>query len=711
MRPLIWCPVQQEKHNPPVTRFGVFELNRETGELRKQGLRLKLPAQAFHVLELLVEKPGELIGRDELRQKLWPADTFVDFEHSLNATINRVREVLGDSAENSKFIETLPRRGYRFIAPVNRLPGSSLPAPFGRQRWIYAIAIIAAAVVVTIAGLGVYRRLSRSRSLSLENVQITKLTDNGTAVHAGISPDGRYVAYVLRDGEKQGLWLHQLATRTDIQILPPDYGDFLGLTFSPDSNYIYFVRSDKNDSTFGYLYSVPVLGGRVRKLITDVDSPVSFSPSGQEFVYEHFVPPHNDVELKIANADGSGERLFTVIHYASFLGRGPGPDWSPDGRTIAVPVRLQSTASRWVLDTISVADGRIRELYSSSVEYINFGHPVWLPGGDVLLVPHFDSASHRIQLWTISFPDGVARRFTNDLADYDTGDLDITRDGRTVSAIAETGLYNIWVAPAADLSKAKQITSGELPMIWVTEAPDGKLLSVAWDFDLWVMNLDGSQRAPFGDIHGADWPTTCGHFVLFVGSIGGGFLMRVDADGTHATQLVNRNVISPTCSSDGKFVFYVNTDHPQKIWRIPVEGGMPVEIAEILGDNIVDRLSVSPDGTLLAYPYTEYANTVTPGWNLAVISVRGGPPLKTFKVSGGIRNPRWSPNGKGLQYLLIRDKATNIWEQPLAGGEPKQITRFTSGHMFDFNWSSDSMRLVMTRGSISSNVVLLQSLR
>ena len=162
MRPPIWCSVQQEKPNPAVTRFGVFELNRETGELRKQGLRLKLPAQAFHVLELLVEKPGELISRDELRQKLWPADTFVDFEHSLNATINRVREVLGDSAENSKFIETLPRRGYRFIAPVNRLSGSSPLAPFGRQRWIYVIAIIAAAVVVAIAGLGVYRRLSRS---------------------------------------------------------------------------------------------------------------------------------------------------------------------------------------------------------------------------------------------------------------------------------------------------------------------------------------------------------------------------------------------------------------------------------------------------------------------------------------------------------------------------------------------------------------------
>jgi Tol biopolymer transport system component len=340
-----------------------------------------------------------------------------------------------------------------------------------------------------------------------------------------------------------------------------------------------------------------------------------------------FVPPHNDVELKIANTDGSGERLSAVIHNGSFLARGSGPDWSPDGRTIAVPVRLQSTASRCVLDTISVADGRIRELYSSPVEYVNFGRPVWLPSGDLLLVSHFDSASRRTQLWTISFPDGVARRFTNDLADYDTGDLDITRDGRTVSAIAETGLYNIWVAPAADLSKGKQITSGELPMIWVAEAADGKLLSVSWDFDLWVMNPDGSQRAPFGDIHGADWLTTCGHFVLFVGTLGGGFLMRVDADGTHATQLVNRNVISPACSPDGRFAFYVNTEQPQKIWRIPVEGGMPVEIAKILGDSIVDRLSVSPDGDLLAYPYTQYTNTAAPRRNLAVIPVGGGPPI------------------------------------------------------------------------------------
>jgi DNA-binding winged helix-turn-helix (wHTH) protein/Tol biopolymer transport system component len=705
--------MQPTENNPTVIQFGVFELDRETGELRKQGIRLKLSRQGFQLLELLLEKPGNLISREELRQTLWSADTFVDFDHSLNATVNRVREVLGDSAENPKFIETLPRRGYRFIAPVHGLRESSLPASLTTSRRTRTMAALIAVVVIVVGGLAVHRRLSRTRTLSLENMQIAKLTDGGTAVHVGIAPDGRYVAYAARAGAKQGLWLRQLAARTEVQILPPDYGDFLGLTFSPDSNYIYFVRADKNDLTVRYLYSVPVLGGPVRRLISHVDSPVSFSPNGREFVYQRFDPPHNDVQVKIASADGNGEGLLTVIHNGDFLNfnSAPGPEWSPDGQTIAIPVRLQSTPVRCVLDTISVADGRIGELFSSSAEYGNIGRPVWLPSGDLLLMPHWDSASRRTQLWTVSFPGGEAHRLTNDLFDYDTGDLDITRDGKTIVAIAETGLYNIWAAPRADLSKARQITYGELPMIWVAEARYGKLLSVSWNFDLWVMNPDGSQRVPFGDIHTADWLEPCGNFVLFVGTMGGGPLMRADPDGRRVMQLANGNVISPACSPDSKFAFYVNVDQPQKIWRVPVEGGMPVEIARILGDSIVDRLSVSPDGKFLAYPYSQSTNSQAVGWNLVVIPAGGGPPLTTFKVSGEIRNPRWSPDGRGVEYLLIRDAVTNLWEQPLAGGKPKQLTKFTTGHMFDFNWSADRSRLLLTRGSMSSNVILLQRSR
>ena len=110
-----------------VIRFGGFELDLHAGELRKAGVRLSLPAQSFHVLALLLERPGDLVTREELRRRLWPDGTFVDFEHGLNAVVNRLRETLGDSADRPRFIETVPRRGYRFIAPVDNGPKEDRP--------------------------------------------------------------------------------------------------------------------------------------------------------------------------------------------------------------------------------------------------------------------------------------------------------------------------------------------------------------------------------------------------------------------------------------------------------------------------------------------------------------------------------------------------------------------------------------------------------
>jgi Tol biopolymer transport system component len=216
----------------------------------------------------------------------------------------------------------------------------------------------------------------------------------------------------LHKGEKEGLWLRQVATRSDVQILAPDTNGFHGLTFSPDGEYIYFVRSDKNDPFFKYLYSMPVLGGPARKLATDVDSPVSFSPDGRRFVYEHCIPARNDLELKVVEAVGGSESLLATIHHARCFLFQPGLNWSPDGKTIALSAFLLNKSAHWALDIVSVADGGVRELFSSPDD---IGRPVWLPGGATLLVPHYESRYHRTQLWTISFPGSEARRFTNDL--------------------------------------------------------------------------------------------------------------------------------------------------------------------------------------------------------------------------------------------------------------------------------------------------------
>jgi len=168
-------------------------------------------------------------------------------------------------------------------------------------------------------------------------------------------------------------------------------------------------------------------------------------------------------------------------------------------------------------------------------------------------------------------------------------------------------------------------------MLDVAEVADGKLVSTTGDSRLWLMNSDGSQREPFGDTHEAGWLTPCGHFLIYaVYDAGEITLTRVNLDGSHSTKLASGDLYAPACSPDGKFVFYVNGHQPQKIWQKSTDGGTSVEIAAGMGDGITGRLDISPDGTLLAYPFDEYP----PAWKIAVIPARGGPHIKTLKCPG-----------------------------------------------------------------------------
>jgi DNA-binding winged helix-turn-helix (wHTH) protein len=303
--------------------FGPFELLTESSELRKHGQRLKLSGQAIDVLLMLASNAGRLVTREELQKKLWPGDSFGDFEHGLNAAVNRLRETLGDSATDPTYIETIPRRGYRFIARVNQVPNTPDPtvpenvvelryqhvadiradlkgqkrdtdsssthpasvvasassaaavsstqvrppsravllAEARRHKGMLALTLIVLAALI--AGLGIYlsRLNERTSEWNVQAMKISRLTQRGNAAKVAISPDGRYVAYVLREGEKQSLNVRQVATGSDVQILPPDEVWIYSLTFTPDANYIDFVRSAKPNFSDTFLYRMPVLGG------------------------------------------------------------------------------------------------------------------------------------------------------------------------------------------------------------------------------------------------------------------------------------------------------------------------------------------------------------------------------------------------------------------------------------------------------------------
>ena len=734
--------------NSQLVLFGAFEVDLRLGELRKNGIRVKLTGQPFQILAILLEHPGDLVTREQLQRRLWPADTFVDFDRGLNSAINRVREALGDSAENPRFVETLPRRGYRFIAPLvdSRSPRATLPAaesnvnpgqtvtrsgtlpvsgareprPVSRQFKALLGGLSILAVLVVAVAVAVLTKLSRrSGDLDFQAMQVSRVTQSGNAVNVAISPDGHYVVYALREGEKQGLNVRQVATGSDVQILPPDEVLIYGLTFSPDANYIDFVRSEKNNAFNTFLYRIPTLGGSSHLVMqAGMDFSTSYSPDGAQFAFLR-VKGGEQVDLLIADADGSNERVLTTRPYLDFFTNGTA--WSPDGKTIAFSAVESKKSIRSVLWAVSVGDGSVREIYSTPNQ---IGRPCWLPDGSGLLAPISNLyQSLRGQLWFISFPKGQARRLTNDLMDYQSYSLGLTQDGRTLVDIVQTRVSDLWIAPAGDTAKAKQVTRNDHAVGGFSWTSDGRILFASGDGNLSVLNSDRSARTPLTpNDHAIGNPSACGDGRYIVYStyreqkVG---IWRMNADGSNPIRIADEAVAtSPQCSPDGKWVIYIQVPS-LTLMHVTITGEKPPEaIANVPAAWLLDVLAFSPEGKRIAYvaaPETPVANPSSPSGSqpnqLKVIAVDGGTPMQHFDWPASAWRPRWAPRGDAIDYILTRNGVSNIWQQRLTGGPPKQVTHFDSGEIFDFEWSRDGRQLALTRGSESSDVILMSNFR
>jgi Tol biopolymer transport system component/predicted Ser/Thr protein kinase len=587
--------------------------------------------------------------------------------------------------------------------------GSSVPAtassssvavaaqPAKRSQWTRSL--IVAILVLAIAAFIAYKVLHRPTSFNLQDMQIIKLTDSGNAARVAISPDGREVVYVLVDGEKQSLWVRNVPTKSDVQVLPPAVTVFNGVNFSPDGNYIYFERA-RNSSETGDLYVMPVLGGIPRQLLHDVYRPVSFSPDGKQFALIRINASGNP-EVRIANSDGSADRLLATLPLGPFQ---YGTAWSPDSKTIAASAVEFGKRIRWVLSVIRVADGQRSELYSSSEE---IGRPVWMPDGESLIVSVGAPNANLAQLWIVSYPSGERRRFTNDLTNYGVL-IDVSHDGKTLAAIQEARISHVWVAPQGQTAQAKQVTSGQSQYSHVTSAPNGRLLVRTHGTDLALMNLDGGQNTPFlPDAHNVGSASGCGDRYIVFDSLPRSqvVVMRAEADGSNPVKLSDDSVF-PDCSRDGKWFLYSNA-LGTKFFRVPIEGGTPTEILapHQTGD---PTLKISPDGNWITYLYAEARPAQE---QIAIIPATGGTPVHLFPLPEDTNAFRWSPDGKGVQFVITRNGAANIWEQPIAGGPRRQITNFTSGLIFDFDWSYDGKLLYLAKGEKNSDVILISNFR
>ncbi len=541
--------------------------------------------------------------------------------------------------------------------------------------------------------------------------RLTRLTTTGKAGRVALAPDGKEVVYSVVEAGQQSLWLRQVGTSSEIQIIPPDKVDYTGLTFARNGAFIYYVRREQNA---GHLYQATKLGGAPRRLLGNVDSPITLSPDGKQLAFVRRNANAGEYVLMIAQADGSSEQRLAVRRHPDVF-RMSGPSWSPDGKLIACGVeRLTGTTLQTVVG-VRVADGGEEALTAHQWE--NVGQVAWLADGSGLLVAATEAQESLTQVWSLAWPGGETRRITHDLNAY--ANLSLSADAATLTTVRRDQFVYIWVAPAGDASRAVQITTGvqrDDGIRGLAWTPDGRIVyrsSAGGNPNIWIRAADGTEnRQLSADAHQNLDPTVApdGRAIAWTsGRTGIRNIWQMNPDGSNLKQLTRgAGEWFPQFTPDGKWLIYqalAADEQDRLLWKMPLDGGAAVPLT--------DRPSyapvISPDGKLIACNYRPVAGAPI---QVAVIPVVGGMPLQTFDLSGAQDRPlRWTPDGRALAYIITRNGVSNIWSQPLAGGGPKPLTDFKTQEIFNFVWSRDGQQLALSRGVTNSDVVLLSALR
>ncbi len=575
------------------------------------------------------------------------------------------------------------------------------------RRMKLAVAVLAPLALAGIT-FGIYKFFGPGKSQSqsgapFQTMGITRLTHTGKSPSAAISPDGKYVAYSVADGGKQSLWLRQVATNSDVQIVPPAEVHYPTPTFSHDGNYVYYMQA-KDSRT---LYQIPVLGGTPRKLMVDVGRYVTLSPDDKQLAFVRFSRKDREYALMVANADGTGERKLATRKPPSWFGD---PAWSPDGKTIAVGAWPQSIGD---VDIVAVPTGGGPERVIGQ-KWAQIIRLAWFFDGSGLVVSARGQWGLPMQLWQVSYPSGEARRITNDLNTY--SDVSLTKDATVLAAVQTEFDSSLWVVPQSGPAQARQLTSktnkreGIGGLAWT---PDGRLVTVGGSL-LWIRDADGSNPRPLTPQGSYTRPAISpdGKTVVFeslfrAGSTG---IWRMDTDGGNLKQLTRGDADRhPDISPDGKWVVYLSSHSGKStLSRVPIDGGEPVELAPNLS---FSTPSISPDGKLIAFGTGEF-----PKRRVAIMPFEGGEPIKTLDIPSadnwGPPILRWTPDGQAIAYVERRNGVSNIWSRLLSGGPPKQLTQFTSeDHINWFAWSRDGKQLALSRGKDTNDVVLITNFR
>lgn len=693
--------------------FSGFRLDTRERTLRRGSEIVPLQPKTIDVLSALVERAGEVITKSDLMEAVW-AGSFVE-ESNLTQSIYTLRRTLGE-----QLIETLPRRGYRFVAPVTAVTKSPAekPAGFFRSRILVIAAIAVLLIIVPAAIFTAYRFLPKNTPTSspAEKVELQKLTFSGNASFPVIAPDGRSFAFSSGDA----LFLQDIGSGSSIRLEVAGHKVFGNLQFTPDGEHIYFrdeVRADRG----GNIFRVSRLGGAANKVIDNVWSTPGFSPDGKHVAFIRFFPERSEFNLVSRAVQSGAERAVLARNQPNNLLRLIFPAWSPDGQRVLIVEQVPNGPTRLLAVDIASGIGQAIE----TPRFAQLEQAVWHPvTGDIYIAGRENNRF--FQLWRISYPGGDIKRITNDLNIYRY--ISLSADGRTMLARQGTSYSHLWTAGADDLQNLKQLTSGNLNrdgndgIAWT---PAGDLVyssRIMGALDIWSLKPGDGSKRQFTDQAGNNNENPAvspdGKYIFFTSNRDGGrHIWRMDAGGSNPIQITageKEREFWPNVSPDGQWLYYVQKGPAGNIIiRRSLNDDRTQALTEPGSVSPDNSLSLSPDGHFLAFGVTvgkESEGEGTGTISFGILPVDSPADVRFMDLRANIPKLFWEPDGKTFDFIENSPEGSIVWRlNPEDREGPGFLFKTDKDQIFEMNWSRDGKNLAISRGRQVNDAILLKN--
>ena len=706
-----------------IFEFSGYLLDSGEQRFQKDGFDIQLPPKVFAVLEALLENQGQLVSNDDILQSVWK-ETFVE-EGNIRYCVHSLRKILGDG-----FIETVPKRGYRFIAEVKAYSPDEFIKKFadGRIEETSSIATAAAAssnyrrisfaVILVLGFLFLYLRVpSGGESLSIsrspqapQSLRYERLTASGRAFFVGLSRDDQHAAYVVHtEDNKYSLILHNLPSGSETTIIAPQELQIFNVQFSADGRFIYYGAHNAAERLA--IYRIPLYGGSTQAITDRLTHSFSISPDGEWLAFYRRDPEAGIHELNVCRSgDCSDYRTVTTRGNGSgFVIWGASPSWSPDGTRLLSAVFTKDEnggRAKHHLVEIDLASGETSPIVEPDWHSVHQAY--WSNDGREIMLLARENAGDPVQIWRLEYPSGKAERVTNDDNDY--REFRPSSDFGFFIASTWSKSENLFLVPLSDPGSAKQLTfdiAGSNGAWGIKWTPDGRYIlhTKASGYqigNLWRLDLETSESKQL-TFDKAALPlsidvTPDGSFAVFSSNrTGTRHIWRVDLDGTNLRQIsAEEGAVHPEISPDGKWLYF----GAKGLLKMPIEGG---EATQVLTDGTANHRVSPTDPTKFVGHYFDPTAKEQP-YKLGLFSENDNQKPRDLNIPGRI--VEWKHDGSGVYYIDSSGESfSNIWFLPLNGQKPIQITNFSDQIISNFSLSPDGSTFALSRGSAVGNIV------